>query len=58
MNNPFFEQYSDFLSKKEGLDMIAYVIKIMVASEIRLQENGSNDGAHFRNEFNQLYGQV
>lgn len=58
LNNPFFEQYSDFLSKKEGLDMIAYVIKIMVASEIRLQENGSNDGAHFRNEFNQLYGQV
>ena len=58
LKNPFFEQYSELLSKKEGIEMIAYVIKIMVASEIILQENGSNDGAHFRNEFNKLYGQV
>lgn len=58
LKNPFFEQYSELLSKKEGIEMIAYVIKFMVASEIVLQENGSNDGAHFRNEFNKLYGQV
>lgn len=56
MSNPFFEQHADVLSKSEGRNLIAYVIKLMVASEIVLQENGQNDGAHFRSEFNKLCG--
>lgn len=58
MSNPFFEQHADVLSKSEGRNLIAYVIKLMVASEIVLQEQGQNDGTHFRNEFNNLCGRL
>lgn len=56
MSNPFFEQHADVLSKDDGRKLIAYVIKLMVASEIVLREKGQNAGASFRNEFNNLCG--
>lgn len=58
MSNPFFEQHADVLSKSDGRNLIAYIIKLMVASEIVLQEQGQNDGTHFRNEFNNLCGRL
>ena len=56
LKNPFFEQFSEALSKPDGINQIAYVLKTMIASEVRLSNNGNEGGAAFRNEFNKLFG--
>lgn len=56
LKNPFFEQFSDALSKPDGINQIAYVLKTMIASEVRLTNNGNPGGMAFRNEFNKLFG--
>lgn len=56
LRNPFFEQFSDALSKPDGINQIAYVLKTMIASEVRLTNNGNPGGFAFRNEFNKLFG--
>lgn len=56
LRNPFFEQFSDALSKPDGINQIAYVLKTMIASEVRLSNNGNPGGFAFRNEFNKLFG--
>lgn len=56
LKNPFFEQFSDALSKPDGINQIAYVLKTMIASEVRLANNGNPGGMAFRNEFNKLFG--
>lgn len=56
LRNPFFEQFSDALLKPDGINQIAYVLKIMIASEVRLTNNGNQGGIAFRNEFNKLFG--
>ena len=58
LKNPFFEQFSEALSKPDGIEQIAYVIKTMVASEVILQENGDSSGCQFRKEFNKLFGNI
>ena len=58
LKNPFFEQFSEALSKPGGIEQIAYVIKTMVASEVILLENGNLSGSQFRNEFNKLFGNI
>lgn len=58
LKNPFFEQFSEALSKPDGIEQIAYVIKTMVASEVILLENGNSSGSEFRNEFNKLFGNI
>ena len=59
LKNPFFERYHDVLSKDEGINPIAYLIKTMIASEIRLMNNGDGtSGCAFRREFNKLFGIV
>lgn len=58
LKNPFFEQFSEALSKPGGIEQIAYVIKTMVASEVILLENGNSSGSQFRNEFNKLFGNI
>lgn len=56
LHNPFFEQFGDTLSKPDGISQIAYIIKTMIASEVRLTESGNLSGGVFRNEFNKLIG--
>ena len=56
LRNPFFEQFCDTLSKPDGINQIAYVLKTMIASEVRLSNNGNPGGYAFRNEFNKLFG--
>ena len=56
LKNPFFEQFSDALSKPNGINQIAYVLKTMIAAEVRLTNNGNQGGIAFRNEFNKLFG--
>lgn len=56
LHNPFFEQFGDSLSKTDGINQIAYFIKTMIASEVRLTESGNLAGSTFRKEFNKLIG--
>ncbi len=56
LKNPFFEQFSEALSRPDGINQIAYVLKTMIASEVRLSNNGNQGGIAFRNEFNKLFG--
>lgn len=56
LHNPYFEQFGDILSKTDGINQIAYIIKTMIASEVRLNESGNLSGGVFRKEFNKLIG--
>ena len=57
LRNPFFDMYSESLSTANGLEQIAYVIKIMVTTELLLGISGKAiSGSEFRNVFNKLFG--
>lgn len=56
LHNPYFELFGETLSKTDGINQIAYIIKTMIASEVRLIESGDLSGSFFRKEFNRLIG--
>ena len=56
LRNHYFEQFGDILSKPDGINQIAYIIKTMIASEVRLNGSGNISGGVFRKEFNKLIG--
>lgn len=59
LRNPFFEQYRDILSGKDGYLPVASIIKTMVTTEMILRSEGAGaDASRFRMKFNELFGQI
>lgn len=56
LNNPIFERFDKSLSTAEGQEQLAYIIEVMVATEIILSKGGQPGATFFRNKFNALFG--
>lgn len=58
LNNPVFKRFDKSLSTPEGIEQLAYVISVLVASEVSLQQDGTLHGKFFRDKFNTLFGTI
>lgn len=58
LRNPIFDRFDKSLSTNEGQEQLAYMIKVMVATEISLALGGDQGGVYFRNQFNSLIGAI
>jgi hypothetical protein len=58
LRNPIFERFDKSLSTPEGQEQLAYIIEVMVATEISLAQGGEQGGVYFRNQFNSLFGAI
>jgi len=59
MRNSIFDRFAKSLATEEGQEQLAYVIKVMVATEISLYSGaGAQSGVYFRNKFNDLFGAI
>lgn len=58
LRNPIFNRFDKSLSTPEGQEQLAYIIKVMVATEISLALGGEQGGTYFRNKFNSLFGTI
>lgn len=58
LRNPIFDRFDKSLSTAEGQEQLAYIIKVMVATEISLAQGGEQGGTYFRNKFNSLFGAI
>ncbi|WP_278832796.1 ATP-binding protein [Porphyromonas cangingivalis] len=59
LKNPIFDRFEKSLATMEGLEQLAYVIEVMVATEISLLQEGEDfSGVYFRNKFNSLLGVI
>lgn len=58
LRNPIFNRFEKSLSTLEGQEQLAYVIKVMVATEISLSQGGDEGATYFRNQFNSLFGAI
>lgn len=58
LNNPVFKRFDKSLSTPEGIEQLAYVISVLVAAEVSLQQDGTLHGKYFRDKFNILFGTI
>ena len=58
LRNPIFSRFDKSLSTQEGQEQLAYIIEVMVATEISLSQGGEQGGTYFRNQFNSLFGAI
>lgn len=58
LKNPIFERFEKSLATPEGQEQLAYMIEVMVATEISLAQGGDQVGKYFRDKFNSLFGVI
>lgn len=58
LRNPIFYRFDKSLATPEGQEQLAYIIEVMVATEIILLQGGQNGGKYFRDKFNSLFGVI
>lgn len=58
LKNPIFDRFDKSLSTTEGQEQLAYMIEVMVATEISLAMGGQTGGKYFRDKFNSLLGVI
>ena len=58
LSNPIFDRFDKSLATPEGQEQLAYIIEVMVATEISLSQGGQSGGKYFRDKFNSLFGVI
>lgn len=58
LRNPIFDRFGKSLATSDGQEQLAYIIEVMVATEISLTHGGEQGGVFFRNKFNSLFGAI
>lgn len=58
LRNPIFDRFEKSLATPEGQEQLAYMIEVMVATEISLAQGGDQVGKYFRDKFNSLFGVI
>ena len=58
LRNPIFDRFDKSLATPEGQEQLAYMIEVMVATEISLAQGGDQVGKYFRDKFNSLFGVI
>jgi hypothetical protein len=58
LRNPIFDRFDKSLATPEGQEQLAYMIEVMVATEISLAQGGDLVGKYFRDKFNSLFGVI
>ena len=58
LRNPIFDRFEKSLATPEGQEQLAYMIEVMVATEISLAQGGESGGKYFRDKFNSLFGVI